>query len=103
MHYENLSFIFNQFNQFLYLKTRQVLSVSFSPVVNKTLNNYFEKSVAFLANLFVNQGTMQSKRSKKRAGSSRYIVVYEAACLRIYFVFKSRLDFIKNMQPHRFL
>ena len=31
---------------------------------------------------------MQNKRSQKKAGSSRYIVVSEAACLRIYFAYK---------------
>ena len=46
---------------------------------------------------------MEDKRSQKRAGSSRYIVVSEVACLRIYFVYKeSRVDFIKNVQRNRF-
>ena len=48
---------------------------------------------------------MENKRSQKRAGSLRYILVSEAACLRIYFVhkeIKSRIAFIKNIQRHRF-
>ena len=35
---------------------------------------------------------MQEKRSQIRAGSSRYIVLSKAACLRIYFVYKKNLS-----------
>ena len=37
---------------------------------------------------------MPDKRSQKMVGSSRYIVVTEGPCVRIYFVYKKSLELI---------
>ena len=80
-----MSFIFNQL---ISLNSATPIRVFLS----KTWRSYFEKPVVFLESIFLDYGTMQFKRSQKRAGSSRYIVVAEAACLRIYFVYKKNLS-----------